>query len=468
VTKSGAAVIVGSGPAGLSAAVELARHDVDCVLLDDAARVGGVVYRGPLRATTSPPAHLGKGYLRAFERLHGRYVEHGNRIETRLRTRVVGVSDGDRLCALDERGRLLAWRFSELILATGCHERSVPFPGWTLPGVMLLGGMQLQIKSALVKPREPVVIAGSGPLLPLVACQLTRAGVRVEGVYEAAPLRNFTREAWALLHQPALFLEGLGMLAYLKMRGVPVHYGWGIVEAHGTQALDAVTVAPYDGEWFPRGDRQRRIAAGALAVGYGFVPRIQLSGLLGLEHAIGSDGTRAPLVDEWQQSSRENIYVAGDSAGIQGREAAALQGKIAALGVLKRRGVIDAGTAERERRVHAKGLQAMKRFRAGIAGACAPGPGLASLPDAATLICRCENVTRGDVDAAIEQGVQDMTSLKMRCRVGMGDCQGKMCLPYCTDRLRRATQRPDVGTIRPRFPLEPLPFAALAGAREPS
>jgi len=468
MSNSGTTIIVGSGPAGLSAAVELARHGVACVLLDDAPRVGGVVYRGPLRATASPPVHLGKHYLRAFERLHHQYVEHGNRIATRLRTRVVGVSDGNRLCALDERGQLLAWHFSELILATGCHERSVPFPGWTLPGVMLLGGMQLQIKSALVKPREPVVIAGSGPLLPLVACQLTRAGVRVEGVYEAAPLANFTREAWALLQRPALFLEGLGMLAYLKMRGVPVHYGWGIVEAHGTQALDAVTVAPCDRDWSPRRDRQRRITAGALAVGYGFVPRIQLSGLLGLEHAIESDGTRAPVVDEWQRSSRENIYVAGDSAGIQGREAAAMQGKIAALGVLERRGVIDAGTAERERRVHAKELRAMKGFRAGIDRACAPGPGLASLPGAATLICRCENVARGDIDAAIEQGVQDMTSLKMRCRVGMGDCQGKMCLPYCTDRLRQATQRPDIGTIRPRFPLEPLPFAALAGVRESS
>ena len=466
--KDGVAVVVGSGPAGLAAAVELARHAVDCVLLDDAPRVGGVVYRGPLRTTASPPAHLGKSYLRSFERLHGRYVEHKSRIETRLGTRVVGVSDGDRLCALDERGQLLDWRFSELILATGCHERSVPFPGWTLPGVMLLGGMQLQIKSALVKPREPVVIAGSGPLLPLVACQLSKAGVRVEGVYEAAPLRNFTREAWALLHQPALLLEGLGMLAYLKMRGVPVHYGWGIVEAHGTQVLDAVTVAPYDADWFPRRDRQRRIAAGALAVGYGFVPRIQLSGLLGLAHAIQGDGMRAPAVDEWQRSNRENIFVAGDSAGIRGRKAAALQGKIAALGVLQRRGVVDANTAERERRVHAAGLRAMDRFRDGIAGACTLGPGLSTLADASTLICRCENVTRRDIDAAIEQGVQDMTSLKMRCRVGMGDCQGKMCLPYCTDRLRQAARRPDVGTIRPRFPLEPLPFAALAGAEEPS
>src|SRR3546814_14766869 len=74
--------------------------------------------------------------------------------------------------------------YSHLVLAAGCHERSVPFPGWTLPGVMMLGGLQLQIKSGVVKPPSPVVITGTGPLLPLVACQLHASGVAVAGVYD--------------------------------------------------------------------------------------------------------------------------------------------------------------------------------------------------------------------------------------------------------------------------------------------
>lgn len=77
------------------------------------------------------------------------------------------------------------------------------------------------------------------------------------------------------------------------------------------------------------------------------------------------------------------------------------------------------------------------------------------------MICRCENATRADIDRALSQGVQDMASLKMRTRVSMGDCQGRMCVGYCSDRLREATGRQDVGWLRPRFPIEPIPFSAF-------
>jgi hydrogen cyanide synthase HcnB len=453
-------VIVGAGPAGLSAAITLARYSIRSVLLDESSKVGGVIYRGPLRSA-DPPKYLGRSYLRTREQLHADYETHRHLIETRLNARIIGTEGSDRLLMLNEHEQLDDIRFNELVVATGCHERSVPFPGWTLPGVMLLGGLQLQIKSALVKPMEPVVLAGSGPLLLLAACQLCRAGVTVAGVYEATPLRDFVGETFALLYQPRLFFEGLGMLAYLKRRGVPVHFGWGIVEAAGTQALEEVVVAPYDRDWRPLRERSRRIAARTLAVGYGFVPRAQLSRMFGLEHTMLYDGAFAPTVDHWQQSSTPNILVVGDVTGIRGAEAAALQGRIAAYAILRRRGVIAPDAADRAHRRCLRTLRRIDRFRAGINRLWMPRAGLTSLPQPQTLICRCENVTRQQVDAAIAQGVQDLVSLKMHTRISMGDCQGKMCLPYCAERLRQTTGRRDVGWIGARFPLDPLPFAAL-------
>jgi len=91
----------------------------------------------------------------------------------------------------------------------------------------------------------------------------------------------------------------------------------------------------------------------------------------------------------------------------------------------------------------------------------ARGAGQVELPKGDTVICRCEHTTRNDIERALSQGVQDMASLKMRTRVSMGDCQGRMCVGYCSDRLRQATGRKDVGWIRPRFPLDPIPFSAF-------
>lgn len=157
-------------------------------------RPGGVVYRGPLRAGVDP-AYLGARYTRALEKLRRDFAACAGHIDLRLNSRVVG-GDSQRLMILDEAEQLHEMTYSHLLLATGCHERSVPFPGWTLPGVMLLGGLQLQIKSGAVKPLGDTLIAGSGPLLPLVACQLHAAGYASPGSTRPARSAAWPGKAW--------------------------------------------------------------------------------------------------------------------------------------------------------------------------------------------------------------------------------------------------------------------------------
>ncbi|MEO3959785.1 NAD(P)/FAD-dependent oxidoreductase, partial [Chromobacterium piscinae] len=336
-------VIVGGGPAGMSAAMELARHGVDSVLLDEASRVGGVVYRGPLREGVVLD-YLGERYRENMQALHREFEQYRNRVDTRLDTRIVGGGDGE-LFALTPDEQVEAIPYSQLLLAAGCHERSVPFPGWTLPGVIMLGGLQLQIKSGVVKPLGRTALVGTGPLLPLVACQLHRAGVEVAGVYEASAFGRLAKEAIALLNQPQLFLDGLSMVAYLKRHGVPLHYGWGVVEAHGEAELGEVTVAPYDAEWHADLTRSRRLQVQTLAVGYGFIPRTQLTQQMGLEHRYDDDGYLKPVNDDWQRSSRDNVHLAGDIGGLRGGDAAVLTGRIAALSMLLQLGKLDQAQA---------------------------------------------------------------------------------------------------------------------------
>lgn len=141
-----------------------------------------------------------------------------------------------------------------------------------------------------------------------------------------------------------------------------------------------------------------------------------------------------------------------------------LTGRIAAVSILQQRGVLNAAQAIERRERYLGQLASIKRFRSGVERYTARGPAQVELPQADTVICRCEQVTREAIDLALEQGVQDMAGLKMRTRVSMGDCQGRMCVGYCSDRLRAATGRADVGWLRPRFPVDPVPFSAFKHA----
>lgn len=138
-----------------------------------------------------------------------------------------------------------------------------------------------------------------------------------------------------------------------------------------------------------------------------------------------------------------------------------LTGRLAAVSILQQLAVLSAEQAIERRELYLGKLASIQRFRSGVERFTARGASQIELPQADTVICRCEQVTRDAIDLALEQGVQDMASLKMRTRVSMGDCQGRMCVGYCTDRLRAATGRADVGWLRPRFPVDPVPFSAF-------
>jgi hydrogen cyanide synthase HcnB len=460
-------VIIGAGPAGISAAVQLAKAGVHSLVIDENPRPGGVVYRGPLRPGAQA-SHLEEKWKERVSELRSGLAEHAESIDLRLNTQVLGPMHGyERLALLESHQTSYTVDARRMILCTGCYEWTAPFPGWTLPGVMTVGGAQLQIKSGLVKPGQRAVLVGTGPLLLVAARQLHMAGIEVLGIFEAGRRIDLVKNVFALLKNNPLLREGLDYVSYLERAGIPLRYGWGIVEARGRDRVDEVVVAPYDRSWQPNRDKAIVLSADLLATEHGLIPRTQLAQLLGVEHTSCHGIGLKPVTDPWGRTSREGIYVAGDAGGIYGAQAAAESGRLAALAYLVDAGRLPREDAEREARPPATRLKKYVAFRDAFDEFSMVRPGLLELPSADTLVCRCENVTRGQLDEALASGVRDVTTVKMMTRAGMGDCQGKTCSGYLYAYLRHKLEQQDVGQLRPRFPLALVTVGALLSTPEP-
>jgi NADPH-dependent 2,4-dienoyl-CoA reductase/sulfur reductase-like enzyme len=414
--------VVGAGPAGLAAAASAAGTGDRVVLLDAAALPGGQYWRH--RDHLPPESGLFRTLTGALDRVDYRpgtqvwFAEPGFRLHTRT-------------------GEVEAGR---LILATGAHDRVVPFPGWDLPGVTTAGGAQALLKGHGVLVGRRIVVAGTGPFLLPVAAGLARAGARVAGVFEAnRPLRLAGRVP------PGKLAEAAGYAATLARHRIPFHTRASVVEAHGDGEVEAVTVA--------RAGRRRRIACDALAVGHGFVPALELATLLGCATRLDADGNLVVMVDGTQATSVPGVWAAGEITGVGGSDLAVVEGTIAGAGRAT------AALARRRTR--------LRRFAAALHAAY-PVP--ADWPDHLTddtVVCRCEEVRHRTVRAAVsELGATDARTVKLLTRTGMGWCQGRMCgfaVACLTGRLTdRQVGAADLAAFTYRPFSQPITLGALA------
>ncbi|MDJ0344699.1 NAD(P)/FAD-dependent oxidoreductase [Streptomyces sp. H10-C2] len=431
--------VVGAGPAGLAAAVTAADLGLSVVVLDAAAAPGGQYFRHPapgLGAARPEALHHGWAAFAALrERLDlhtgaGR-VRHltGHHVWTVERTgetwtpHAVAGPDGP-----GQRQRAVTSR--ALLLATGSYERQLPFPGWTLPGVVGAGGAQAMLKSGLVLPGRRIVVAGSGPLLLAVAGSLAAAGAKVPAVVEAAGYAAYARGPRTLAANPGKLLEGAVHGAALLRHAVRLRSRSAVTEAHGTDRVEAVTVARLDRDWRPVPGTGRRIACDALAVGHGLVPQLELGTALGCATRRTPDGTYALELDDRQRSSVPGVWAAGEAGGVGGARLALAEGELAALAIAAELRA-DTVLADAPRAVALRRNRSRLRAFAGImATAHRPGPGWPGWLRDDTEVCRCEEVSAADIREAVEGlGARDARTVKLFTRAGMGWCQGRMCGP---------------------------------------
>ncbi len=451
-------LVVGAGPAGQHAALAARAAGAPVTLVDERGSLGGQYFK-PLakahRHLAEPDAQASAGLaLAAQVRESGAEILSGAAVWGAFAPDEVAV-------AMPEGGtRFLTPR--RIILATGAHERAVPFPGWTLPGVMTTGAGQTMVRAWRVAPGRRVVVAGNGPLNLQLAVELLEAGVEVVALAESAPA---PRDPVALLAMartaPDLVLRGLRDRLRLLRAGVPVLHGHVVLRAEGEDGLARVVLARRDAAGRSMPGSERVLEADALCCGYGFHPQGELARALGC--AQRWDAARRMLVTERDvtgRSSLAEVFVVGDCAGLGGARVAAAEGHIA--GATAAADLGHAPDARALARAQAA-LDRARRFQSALWRLYrAPDPGLA-LAAADTPVCRCEGVTLGALEEAVA-AAPDPGAAKRATRCGMGRCQGRYCGTLLATAVAsaRGCEPEEALFLAPRAPAKPVALRDIA------
>lgn len=450
-------LIVGAGPAGMAAAVEARRFGLDVTVVDEQQDPGGQIWRAVERVAASPRGDiLGESYVEGL-RFARDFRESGANYEAGAQ--LWQIEPGFRaFITQGHKARMISAK--AVVLATGAQERPVPFPGWTLPGVMTVGAAQILLKSAGEIPDKPVWVAGSGPLPLLYLAQLLRAGGRIAGYLDTTPPGGWRR---ALPHLPKALgamgelIKGLKWKAALRQAGVRVVRHVVDLAAEGAERLDAI-------RFRTAGGHEERVPAELLLVHEGVVPSIHSALAMGcaMDWSDAQD-CFVPVLDAWGESSIANLFVVGDGAGIGGAKAADLRGRLAGLRAAEKLGRAGADAIS--------GVAAPLQRR--LARELAIRPFLDALfkprtqvfvPADNTVVCRCEEITAGDIRATITTAQSGPNQMKAFTRVGMGPCQGRQC-GYTLTRILAAAQGRspgEIGFYRIRPPLKPVTLGELA------
>jgi thioredoxin reductase len=428
-------VVVGGGPAGLQAAIQAADGGAKVLLLDAGTRPGGQYHRqlpvefGAVRPEKAHPQQADAAQLMARLTRHRRVTQRQNVTVWAAEPRTGG---GALLYLADtstgqpvDAGIVAAPR---VVLATGAHDRVVPFPGWDLPGVYTAGGAQALLKGSRVLVGERVLVAGTGPFLLPVAAALAEAGARLAGVLEAGHARAWVRRPRAMALAPEKVAEAGRYAATLARRGSRIRPGRAVIAAHGTDRVHAATVARLKPDWTVVPGSERLVEVDAIAVGYGFTPRLDLALTLGCATGPGPDGEPVVVVDGRQQTSCPGVYAAGELTGVGGAVLAAAEGALAGLAT-----AVDLGTlGERGHAARAAAWAGVRdryrRFADALAAVYPVRDGWRSWLSEDTVVCRCEEVPYGRLRTAVEElGATSLRTVKVTTRCGMGWCQGRVC-----------------------------------------
>jgi NADPH-dependent 2,4-dienoyl-CoA reductase/sulfur reductase-like enzyme len=447
----------------LSAALEAAQAGTEVVLIDEYSTLGGQFYKQvPDSFRLKKLKAEGEQYVEGVELIER---VRNSKIEFLPDTLVWSIFP-DRTLGLYRDGRTEEIRAQKLILAPGAQEVPVPFPGWTLPGVMMGGAAQALLVRQRVLPGRRAVLAGVGPLQLKVASQLLHAGATVVEILEASDNPPVSMEnALRSMGHWGKMREGMRYWMAIKKARIPFRHSHVPVRALGKEQVEAVVVAKVDAEWRVVPGTERTLEADTLCLSYGFLPSLQLTRNLGcrLEFQPRGGGW-VTWHDADQQTSVEGVYIAGEVGGIGGADVALEEGLIAGLAAIRALGKAGTNGHVKKERDARKRLGHAKKF-AELAGKMMQlKPALLDLITDDTIICRCESVTASRILAAIgAENDYTLRGVKIQTRAGMGPCQGRMCGSVISRLIARKQGKPldSIHMDTARFPIKPIPLRAL-------
>ncbi|HMC46628.1 MAG TPA: NAD(P)/FAD-dependent oxidoreductase, partial [Caballeronia sp.] len=363
-------------------------------------------------------------------------------------------------------GKVSSFEARRVVLATGALERPFPIPGWTLPGVMTAGAAQILLKSAGEVPAEPPILVGCGPLLYLLGWQYVRAGVPIRALVDTTRHEDrwrAKRHMLSALRAWPYLSKGLQLMRTLREAGVPMHEAADDlrvesgIDEDGSERARALN--------FSVRGVSHRIEANVILLHQGVVPNTQFTlSLRALHKWDEAQLCFAPVTDQWGELDVPGIFVAGDGGGIGGAQAAETQGEVTALAIAAQLGVIDTAARNRSAAPLLRRLADVMRIRPFLDSLYRPRDEN-RVPKDEVIVCRCEEVTAGELRSFVKLGCLGPNQAKSFGRCGMGPCQGRLCGLTVTEVIAdaRSVSPETVGYYRIRPPIKPLTLGELAG-----
>lgn len=338
-------IVVGAGPAGLSAATEAARRGMHVAVFDENQRPGGQLFK-QIHKFFGSKEHKAK--IRGIQ-IGQELLEEatGLGVEVKLNAVVAGVFFPLKI-SVHEGEHITSYSADNILIATGASENMIPYEGWTLPGVIGAGAAQTMMNLHGVRPGNRVLMVGSGNVGLVVSFQLLQAGCQVAAVIDAAPR-----------------VGGYGVHAAKVARtGVPFYLSHTIVraEGEGEGRVTGVTIAQVDDKWQPMPGTEKHFDVDTICMAVGLSPMSQLTRMAGCQMKEVA-GALVPVCDEYGATSVDGLYAAGDVAGIEEASSAMIGGRIAALAAARRSGFVEEEEFTRE---YGKLRQSLEKLHQGL------------------------------------------------------------------------------------------------------
>ncbi len=459
--------IIGGGPGGISAAVEAAGSGVNVTILDENARIGGQIFRQLEKGfTLTNPKTMGRDYQKGVD-LFRQFKKVESRINYLNHATVWGIFDHHRI-AYGRNGKSKTIEYENLLIASGAYDRPVPFPGWTLPGVLTAGGTQNLVKNQRILPGKKILLAGTGPLQLVVAHQLIQAGADIAAILEVGDVKGM----WLKLMQGmwsnwGYAGDGLRYLQTLRKAGVPIMRNHIITRANGNQHVEEAIIARVDKDWRVIHGTQKNLKVDTVCLGYGLVTSTELTRLAECDHEYDSGiGGYVPVRSETMETTQKGIFAVGDGAGVAGSQVALAEGLIAGIAVAQALGHASGAGQKKTLAELQKKLARHHRLREVLDEISRPRSGLYELAEDETVICRCEDITFKQIKTLIQKEGIKAKDIKRKTRMGMGSCGGRICGPILIELLSnlstQVSKQPDGLNVRP--PVKPVSLGVLAGA----
>lgn len=351
-------LVVGAGPAGLCASIEVAEQGAKVLLVDENQEIGGQLVKQTHKFFGSKQEKAGTRGIRIADKLGEKIeklVEKG-KIDLMLDSTVVGHYESEEegyklglVERVDYKENFYEVDCKAVVFAVGAMENMLLFPGNDLPGVYGAGGVQTLMNVYGVKPGKRVVMVGAGNVGLIVAYQLLQAGVKVDRVVEAAPVIGG-------YHVHA---------AKLRRCGVPIYVSHSIKQVYGDEKVEGVEVVELDGNWDPIEGTEEKVDCDTVCLAVGLTPSVRLISQMGVEmKSVVEAGGLVALHDENMETTVDNVFVAGDSSCIEEASTAMIEGKIAGVAAAEKTGC----SKEDSQSLKEKYRQELEKLRAGPFG----------------------------------------------------------------------------------------------------